>query len=91
MLVRLMEAGEVDSKDLAGLSLSQLAALGTAGVAGRDLVHKVTLQMKELGLTFAEIAELMNVVESTASRWAKPPKPMGRPRRRRDGEETTNA
>jgi hypothetical protein len=85
VLVRLMEGG-VDPDDLDKLSTDELFDLGVAGAAGRELVHLVTLTLRERGLTFAQIGERWNVDESTAWRWAKPAARPGRRRTAPDGE-----
>ena len=87
MLIRLMRGDEVELEDLEGLSVEELVELGAAGAGGRKLLHLVTVKLNEMGLPYSEIGERINGVhESTASRWAKPPRPMGRPRRRSEGE-----
>lgn len=82
VLIRLMEGGEVHSEDLDGLTVEELVQLGAAGAGGRKLLHLVTVKLNTMGLPYAEIGERINgAVESTASRWAKPPRPPGRQRR----------
>lgn len=67
-LVRLMN-GDIEPSDLDDEALLALAA---AALAGRETLHDVTLTLKARGWTFAQIAERLGVVESTASRWARP-------------------
>ena len=82
-LVRLMN-GEVD---LDSMTDDELFALASAAIDGRDLLHRVVVLLNGRGHTFAQIGERLDVVESTASRWAKPPVPRGRPRRPRDSND----
>ncbi len=82
-LVRLMN-GEVDLDDL---SNDELFALAAAAAGGRDLLHRVVVKLNDRKITFAQIGERLGVVESTASRWAKPPSPPGRRPQQRDGDD----
>jgi hypothetical protein len=68
------------------LDIDTLVMLGRGALHSRELVHHATVHLNPRGVTFAEIGSRCGVTESTASRWVNPPKPMGRPRRPRDGE-----
>lgn len=68
-LVRLMN----NETELDRLDTTALYALGAAARGGRQLLARVVTELNRRGETFAEIGEHYGVVESTASRWAKPP------------------
>lgn len=68
-LVRLMN----NETNLDELNVEQLYALGAAARGGRKLLARVITELNRRGETFSEIGEHYGVVESTASRWAKPP------------------
>lgn len=75
--------GEVNLDEL---DVEALIAVGRVAVRGRELVHHATVTLNQRGVTFAQIGERMGVTESTASRWAKPPKPPGHRRGTSTGE-----
>jgi hypothetical protein len=69
-LVRLMN----NETDLEHLDNAALYALGSAARGGRLLLQRVITELNRRGETFEKIGEHYGVVESTASRWAKPTK-----------------